>query len=209
MLVKLYLRHFVRLCFRNICPGMCLVSCIYLILISQNESGKRLDDSTTTTTTTTITTTTLSELCDYKPDTEDFILNYQPNVLLGTKTYVGRVEPTVERIRVLLEIIRSKEAKYQLLLNNFDVFDMIKPMISLKPYTDESNIDEIKNLYHRFIKLMPDQKSINIDPKFIEYLQITSSYLSDGLRNKRTRQVIKLNRKQIILISFFLKISFK
>jgi hypothetical protein len=188
---------------------MCLVSCIYLILISQNESGKRLDDSTTTTTTTTITTTTLSELCDYKPDTEDFILNYQPNVLLGTKTYVGRVEPTVERIRVLLEIIRSKEAKYQLLLNNFDVFDMIKPMISLKPYTDESNIDEIKNLYHRFIKLMPDQKSINIDPKFIEYLQITSSYLSDGLRNKRTRQVIKLNRKQIILISFFLKISFK
>lgn len=195
MLVRSYLRLISRLCFRHICPGIFLLICFYLILIYQDKSYEQLNDST-------ITTTKMIESCDYKPKIDEFILNYQPNILLGTKPDIRRAEPTVERIRTLLEIIRSKEAQYQLLLDNFDVFDMLKPMVSLKPYSTESNIDEIKTLYNRSIKLMPDKKTIDIDSKFIDYLRITSSYLSDGLRNQRTKQVIKINQNIFLFISF-------
>ncbi len=202
MLVRSYLRHISRLCFRNIGPGIFLLICFYLILIYQEKSYDQLDDSSTTTTTTTTTITKMIESCDYKPKTDEFILNYQPNRLLGTKTNIRRVEPTVERIRTLLEIIRSKEAQYQSLLEKFDVFDMLKPMLSLKAYSNESNIDEIKTLYNRFIKLMPDKKTIDIDPKFIDYLRIISSYLSDGLRNQRTKQVSRNQSKIFLFLSF-------
>ncbi len=201
MLVRSYLRHISRLCFRNIGPGIFILICFYLIMIYQEKSYDRLNHSSTTTTTTT-TITKMIESCDYKPKTDEFILNYQPNRLLGTKPNIRRVEPTVERIRTLLEIIRSKEAQYQSLLEKFDVFDMLKPMVSLKAYSNESNIDEIKTLYNRFIKLMPDKKTIDIDPKFIDYIRIISSYLSDGLRNQRTKQVSR-NQSKIFFISFF------
>ncbi len=75
---------------------------------------------------------------------------------LGNKPDLTGAEPTIERIRDLLEIIRSKEDKYQSILETLNVFNMLNPMKSLKSYTDESNIDEIKILYNRFIKLISD-----------------------------------------------------
>jgi hypothetical protein len=89
-------------------------------------------------------------------------------VSLGNKPDLTGVEPTVERIRDLLEIIRSKEDKYQSILETLNVFNMLNPMKSLKSYTDESNIDEIKILYNRFIKLISDKKTIQIHQTFIE-----------------------------------------
>jgi len=127
--------------------------------------------------------------CNFTPSIDEFILNYKPYVLLGNKSDLTRVEPTIERIRNLLEIIRSKEDKYQLLLETFDVFSILNPMISLKSYTNQNNIDEIKIVYNRYIKLLSDNKTIQINQTFIDYLKKISSYLSDGLRNKRTNTV--------------------
>ncbi|CAF3564309.1 unnamed protein product, partial [Rotaria socialis] len=123
------------------------------------------------------------EYCHFKPSTDQFILKYKPYLLTANLSNVKRVKPTIERIRNLLEIIRSKEDTYQLLLERFGVFDMTNPTASLKAYTDESNIDEIKTLYNRYIKLMPDNKTIHVDHTIIDYLKQISSYLSDGLEN--------------------------
>jgi len=194
MLIRVYLKHFGRLCFRRVCPGIFLLICFYLIFIHQENSFEQLDDSSSS--------AKIINSCDVKPAIDEFILNYKSNELMGTKPNIKRAEPTIERIRTLLEIIRSKEAKYQSLLETFDVFDMLKPMLSLKPYTDESNTDEIKTLYNRYIKLMPDKKTIEIDSKFLDYLRTTSSYLSDGLRNKRTKKVMK-TKNPIKIIHFF------
>mgnify|MGYP006897230889 CR=1 FL=1 len=127
--------------------------------------------------------------CNFKPSSDDFIRQYQPNTLLGNHTTLTLIEPTAERIRNLLEIIRSREEKYQSLLETFNVFNMANPMKSLKTYTNETNIDEIKLLYNRFIKLMPNSNKIEINSTFIDYLRRISSYLSDGLRHKRTNKV--------------------
>ncbi|CAF4499164.1 unnamed protein product [Rotaria socialis] len=128
------------------------------------------------------------EYCHFKPSTDQFILKYKPYLLTANLSNVKRVKPTIERIRNLLEIIRSKEDTYQLLLERFGVFDMTNPTASLKAYTDESNIDEIKTLYNRYIKLMPDNKTIHVDHTIIDYLKQISSYLSDGLENNRTNR---------------------
>jgi hypothetical protein len=196
MLIRVYLKHFGRLCFRRVCPGIFLLICFYLIFIYQENSFEQLDDSSSSS------SAKMINSCNVKPSIDEFILNYKSNELMGTKPNIKRAEPTIERIRTLLEIIRSKEAKYQSLLEKFDVFDMLKPMLSLKPYTDESNTDEIKTLYNRYIKLMSDKKTIEIDSKFIDYLRTTSSYLSDGLRNKRTKKVMK-TKNPIKIIHFF------
>ncbi|CAF5221441.1 unnamed protein product, partial [Rotaria magnacalcarata] len=129
-----------------------------------------------------------TDSCHFKPSTDEFILKYKPVTLVGLKPEETRFEPTIERIRNLLEIIRSKEDTYQPLLQNFDVFNMINPDITLKAYADESNIDEIKTLYNRYIKLMPDNKTIHVDRTIIDYLKQISSYLSDGLRNNRANR---------------------
>ncbi|CAF1970578.1 unnamed protein product [Rotaria magnacalcarata] len=130
-----------------------------------------------------------TDSCHFKPSTDEFILKYKPVTLVGLKPEETRFEPTIERIRNLLEIIRSKEDTYQPLLQNFDVFNMINPDITLKAYADESNIDEIKTLYNRYIKLMPDNKTIHVDRTIIDYLKQISSYLSDGLRNNRANRL--------------------
>lgn len=173
---RFYLRRFVSTILFSIF--------VYLILLSRVYSGNKSNNST-------LTTIKYINGCHFKPSTSEFILQYKSNVSVGDQSDFTRVEPTVERIRSLLEIIRSKEDKYQSLLETFDVFNILNPTISLKAYTDESNIDEIKSLYDRYIKLMPDKKMIQIDPTFIDYLRKISSYLSDGLRNHRTNQVNK------------------
>ncbi|CAF4820134.1 unnamed protein product, partial [Rotaria sp. Silwood2] len=127
--------------------------------------------------------------CYFKPSTNEFIFNYKTNSSMENQPDLTRVEPTIERIRNLLEVIRSKEDKYQSLLETFDVFSMTNPDISLKPYSFQSNMYEIKTLYNRFIKLMPDNKKIEIDHTFIDYLRKISNYLLDGLGNKRTNTV--------------------
>ncbi|CAF1432215.1 unnamed protein product [Rotaria sordida] len=140
--------------------------------------------------------------CDFKPSTSEFILNYKTNSLIENQPDLTRVEPTIQRIRSLLEIIRSKEDKYQSLLETFDVFNMLNPNISLKPYSIESNIDEIKTLYNRFIKLMPDNKTIEIDQTFIDYLRKISNYLLDGLRDKRTNKFeVECVRKPVFVLA--------
>ncbi|CAF3337030.1 unnamed protein product [Rotaria sp. Silwood1] len=71
--------------------------------------------------------------CYYKPSTNEFIFNYKTNSSIQNQPDITRVEPTIQRIRNFLEIIRSKEDKYQSLLENFDVFNMLNPDKSLKP----------------------------------------------------------------------------
>ncbi|CAF3478381.1 unnamed protein product [Rotaria socialis] len=155
-----------------------------------------------------LTTMNSDGYCHFKPSTDQFIHKYKPYSLTANQSNVTRAIPTIERIRNLLELIRSKEDTYQPLLQNFDVFSMINPDISLKAYTDESNIGEIKTLYNRYIKLMPDNKTIHVDHTMIVYLKQISSYLSDGLENNRTNrfQVGCLRRPVFVLAcdqSFF------
>ncbi len=68
------------------------------------------------------------------------------------------------------------------------------------------HIDEIKIVYNRYIKLMSDNKTIQINQTFIDYLKKISSYLLDGLRNKRTNTV---NYKKIIFLIILLIFSKK
>ncbi|CAF3337111.1 unnamed protein product [Rotaria sp. Silwood1] len=140
--------------------------------------------------------------CYFKPSINEFIFNYKTNSSVQNQPDITRVEPTIQRIRNLLEIIRSKEDKYQSLLENFDVFDMLNPDRSLKPYSFQSNIDEIKFLYNRFIKLMPDKKQFQIDQTFIDYLRNISNYLLDGLRNQRTNTFqVSCVRKPVFVLA--------
>jgi hypothetical protein len=191
MLPISYLKLFIRLFFRRICPTLSVLLCVYILFFYHGYSNKR---SYHTFTSSIIDSTTLSTKCNFKPSTDEFIAKYKPNETRGTQFDSKRAEPTIERLRTLLEVIRSKEDKYQSLLETFDVFNMITPTVSLKAYTDESNIEEIRTLYNRYIKLMPDNQTIKIDETFVDYLKQISSYLSDGLRNKRTKKVNKTKR---------------
>jgi hypothetical protein len=160
-----------------------LIICFYAVFVYHGNSNKQSPRSST------ITTAIRYNQCDFIPSTDEFIRTYKSHVLLERKPDVTRVEPTIERMRNLLEIIRSKENRYQSLLETFDVFNMENPEISLKPYVYGSNIDEIRILYDRYIKLLEDKKSIQVTETFIDYLGKISSYLSDGLRNQRTNIV--------------------
>ena len=173
-----YVTYIRRLFFRHLGPVILLFICFHFVFIYHEKPSEEP-----------IQFRKMISSCDFKPSTDVFIRNYEPNTFLGTQPAKTRAEPTIERIRTLLEIIRSKETKYQSLLETFDVFDMTKPMISLKAYTDESNIEEIRRLYDRYIKLMPDSQTIEINPSFIDYLKSISSYLSDGLKHQRTKKV--------------------
>jgi hypothetical protein len=184
MLLILYLKLFTRLFFRRIFPTLFVLICIYLLFFYRGNSKKRSYHRFTT-------SITLKNQCNFKPSTDQFLLNYKPNILIGNQPDSARAEPTTERLRILLEILRSKEDKYQSLLESFDVFNMLNPTETFKAYTNETNIDEIKTLYNRYIKLMSDHKTVEINQTFIDYLKQISSYLSDGLRNKRTAKVIK------------------
>ncbi|CAF3959304.1 unnamed protein product [Rotaria magnacalcarata] len=149
-----------------------------------------------------LTPMTSDECYDFKPSTDQFIRKYKPYSLTVNRPNVNRVKPTIERIRNLLEIIRSKEDIYQPLLERFGVFDMTNPTASLKPYTDESNIDEIKTLYNRYIKLMPDKKAIHVDRRIMHYLKQISSYLSDGLGNNRTNKYrVRCLRRPVFVLA--------
>ncbi|CAF2744966.1 unnamed protein product [Rotaria sp. Silwood2] len=172
-----------RFLFRRLFSTIFFFICLYILLLLYRKycRTQSCDPSFTT-----ITDHDHHNPCYFKPSTNEFIFNYKTNSSMENQPDLTRVEPTIERIRNLLEIIRSKEDKYQSLLETFDVFSMINPDISLKPYSIDSNIDEIKTLYNRFIKLMPDNKKIEIDHTFIDYLRKISNYLLDGLRNKRT-----------------------
>jgi len=181
MLIIRYLNLIRRLLFRRICPAILLFLWFYVTFISYEKPS------------------TPSIQSNFKSLTDEFILQYKPYVLIGNTSDITRVEPTIERIRSLLEILRSKEDKYQSLLETFNVFNILNPMISLKSYTNESNIDEIKIVYNRYIKLTPDQKTIEINQTFIDYLKQISSYLLDGFKDKRTNQV---NQKTKILFNF-------
>ena len=164
--------------FRRLFFLILFVICVYLMDHWGRYSYIKPNDSP-------VTTINSDNQCNFKSSVDDFLLHYKPKLLLGILPDESRVKPTIERIRNLLEIIRSKEDKYQSLFERFDVFNIINPMNSLKAYSNENNINEIKILYNRFIKLMPDSKTIQIEPTFINYLKKISSYLSDGLRANR------------------------
>ncbi|CAF4330403.1 unnamed protein product, partial [Rotaria sp. Silwood2] len=155
-----------RFLFRRLFSTIFFFICLYILLLLYRKycRTQSCDPSFTT-----ITDHDHHNPCYFKPSTNEFIFNYKTNSSMENQPDLTRVEPTIERIRNLLEIIRSKEDKYQSLLETFDVFSMINPDISLKPYSIDSNIDEIKTLYNRFIKLMPDNKKIEIDHTFIDY----------------------------------------
>ena len=180
MLLIAYSKSMARLLLRRLSPSICVFTLLYFVFIY----GGHPDEFSTT-------HVVRSAECDLKLSTDEFIRHYKPDKLLGTMNNSKRAEPTVERIRTLLEIIRLNESDYQPLLQSFDVFDMSDPNGTLKAYTGDSNMDEIKLLYNRYIKLMSDGRTIKINETFIDYLRKTSSYLSDGLRNKRTEKVNK------------------
>ncbi|CAF1185038.1 unnamed protein product [Adineta steineri] len=192
----LYLKLLLRLFLRRLFPAILLIVSLYFF--TANTKKKEYEQSTQPT----ITTTVCLSDCDFIPSTDEFIRTYTPKTLLGTKNDTTRVEPTVERIRLLLEKVRSKEDKYQSLLDTFDVFNMTNPNISFKPYLFGSNVDEIKILYNRYIKLMNDNKTIQIDETFIDYLRKISSYLSDSLKNQRTNIFpVKCSRKPVFVLA--------
>lgn len=179
-----------RLIIRHLCFVILLVLCISFLLLHYGRSSEHLNNLPSTVIKQSDWKPSIeTDQCHFKPSTDEFIREYRPNTIHGAQVDPTRAEPTVERLRTLLEIIHSKEAQYQTLLDTFDVFDMSKPTTSFKAYTDQSNIDEIQNLYNRFIKLKPDKQSIEIDPSFIDYLKSLSGYLSDELRDKRTKKV--------------------
>ena len=160
-----------------------LITFFYFMIIAYTNSTKRQSDHSF------ILPTNHYIRCDSIPSTDAFIRTYKPYTLLGTKPDLKRVEPTIQRIRSLLEKIRLKEDEYQSLLDTFDVFNMKNPELSFKPYGYGSDIDDIKMLYNRYIKLLKNNKTIEIDETFIDYLRSISSYLSDGFRNQRTNIV--------------------
>ncbi|CAF4603767.1 unnamed protein product, partial [Rotaria sp. Silwood1] len=156
---------FRRFLFRRLFVTIVFFTCMYLLLFYRQYYDTQYYDPSFTS------ITDHHKPCYFKPSINEFIFNYKTNSSVQNQPDITRVEPTIQRIRNLLEIIRSKEDKYQSLLENFDVFDMLNPDRSLKPYSFQSNIDEIKFLYNRFIKLMPDKKQFQIDQTFIDYLR--------------------------------------
>ncbi|CAF2053808.1 unnamed protein product [Rotaria magnacalcarata] len=131
-----------------------------------------------------LTPMTSDECYDFKPSTDQFIRKYKPYSLTVNRPNVNRVKPTIERIRNLLEIIRSKEDIYQPLLERFGVFDMTNPTASLKPYTDEN------------------KKAIHVDRRIMHYLKQISSYLSDGLGNNRTNKYrVRCLRRPVFVLA--------
>ncbi|CAF1482004.1 unnamed protein product, partial [Rotaria sp. Silwood1] len=180
--------------FRHLFSTILFFTSICLLLLAYNYVNKHNDP--------TFAIHNVNNRCYFKPSTNEFIFNYKTNSSIQNQPDRTRVEPTIQRIRNLLEIIRSKEDKYQSLLENFDVFDMLNPDRSLKPYSFQSNIDEIKFLYNRFIKLMPDKKQFQIDQTFIDYLRNISNYLLDGLRNQRTNTFqVSCVRKPVFVLA--------
>ncbi|CAF4761073.1 unnamed protein product [Rotaria socialis] len=187
-ILRLFFR---RALFRRLLFTIGFIICVYLLIFYNTTSSNQYYEPSVSNIidNNAIHNYNSTDSCHFKPSTDEFILKYKPVTLIGLKPEATRFEPTIERIRNLLELIRSKEDTYQPLLQKFDVFNMINPDISLKAYTDESNIDEIKTLYNRYIKLMPDNKTIHVDHAMIDYLKQISSYLSDGLRNNRANRV--------------------
>ncbi|CAF4975037.1 unnamed protein product, partial [Rotaria sp. Silwood1] len=180
--------------FRHLFSTILFFTSICLLLLAYNYVNKHNDP--------TFAIHNVNNRCYFKPSTNEFIFNYKTNSSIQNQPDRTRVEPTIQRIRNLLEIIRSKEDKYQSLLENFDVFNMLNPNISLKSYSFQSNIDEIKFLYNRFIKLMPDEKQFQIDQTFIDYLRNISNYLLDGLRNQRTNTFqVSCVRKPVFVLA--------
>ena len=180
MLLMKSLRRFL---IRHLCSVIFVILCACFIFLYYGKSPEPLIINRSTT------TVVLTTSCHFKPSTDEFLRQYQGQTIHGTQPDSSRAEPTVERLRKLFEILHSKEGKYQALLDTLDVFDMSKPMTSFKAYTDQSNIDEIKNLYNRFVKLTTGNGTVEIDPSLIEYLKKISGYLSDGLREQRTKKV--------------------
>ncbi|CAF4575339.1 unnamed protein product, partial [Rotaria sp. Silwood2] len=118
---------FRRLFFRRLFPTIFFFTCLYILLLCYKYSYKHYDPISAI--------NNENNRCHFKPSTNEFIFNYKTNSSMENQPDLTRVEPTIERIRNLLEIIRSKEDKYQSLLETFDVFSMINPDISLKPYS--------------------------------------------------------------------------
>jgi hypothetical protein len=187
-----------------------LITCFYFIIIVRTHSNKQSPHSNEQSPHSFISTTIVYSQCNFIPSTDEFIRTYIPYNRLGTIRDATRVEPSMERIRSLLEKVRSKEDSYQSLLDTFDVFNMIDPEGSFKPYVYGSDIDEIKMLYNRYITLMGDHKTIQLGETFINYLRKISSYLSDGLTNERTK-IVSWKGLDFIHYHFFssIEISFQ
>jgi hypothetical protein len=153
-----------------------------------------------------------SDECPASPSVDAFVQAYQPYTQLGQTVDLARVDPTIERIRTLLQIVRSKEDQYQSLLSMFDVFDMANASQTFIPYgVNQPNIDEIKLLYHRYIKLTADKTTMTVDDKLLNYLLKISSYLSDGLKHQRTNTVsetLKMNSFKFFLYKYIYSIYF-
>lgn len=132
--------------------------------------------------------------CDICISTDSFLRLYRSKNELARQVDPTRAEPNVKRLRTLLQIVRDKEAEYQPLLRNFGVFDMTDPMQTIENNERRnSNVEEMKLMYSRYIRLTDDKKTVIVNESFVDYLRTVSSYLSDGLRDQRTSKVGMIN----------------
>ena len=184
MLIRSYLRLLKRLVLRHLCPLLMILALICSIIYYRTYSDRPSSGSGTR-------IHAVEIHCNASPSVDKFLRGYKPYAFVGSKRDAARAEPTIERIRLLLEIVRSNEHRYQSLLQNFDVFSMSNPMASLKAYGSQaSNIEEIRMLYNRYIKLAADGKTLQVNGDLIDHLRQISSYLSDGLRDRRISKVV-------------------
>ena len=192
MLIRSYLRLLKRLVLRRLCPILMILALICSIIYYRIYSNQPTSSSGAR-------TRVVEIHCNASPSVDKFLRGYKPYALLGSKRDAARAEPTIERMRLLLEIVRSKEQRYQSLLQNFDVFSMSNPIASLKAYGSEaSNIEEIRMLYNRYINVAADGKTLQVNGDLIDYLRQISSYLSDGLRDRRISKVVNCTLQWLV-----------
>ena len=187
MMIRSYLRLGKRLVLRRLCPILMILALICSIVHYRMYSNQSVSRSWAR-------NDAAETHCNVPPSIDKFLRGYKPYALLGSERDSARPEPTIERMRQLLEIVRSKEHRYQPLLQNFDVFSMSNPAASLKAYgSGASNVEEIRMLYDRYIKLAADGKTLQVNGDLIDHLRQISSYLSDGLRDRRIDKAISFS----------------
>lgn len=187
MMVRSYLNLLRRLFIRRaFCVAIIIVYLLCLRIFYKSSAKVSLSDSSTK----------ISEerqqkaKCDICVSTDEFLQAYQSKSKLGLQLEPTRAEPSVERLEKLFQILRKKESEYQSLLKTFDVFDMTDPMETIQNNEKRnSNVDEMKLFYNRYIHLSDDKQTVTVNRSFIDYLRTVSNYLSDGLRDQRTKKV--------------------
>jgi hypothetical protein len=130
------------------------------------------------------------KVCVNNISIDRFIQNYRPRAKIRNQFDGQRVDPSVERISKLFELLRAAETQYGSVMKAFGVFLFTDPNATLQAYENtSSNIDEIKQVYHRYIRLSNKGSQIHVDDTLLDYLKRISGYLTDGYQNQRTSHV--------------------